>query len=81
MTKLTVTLDNHELKEGDLLKITDKVYGHKFTIGTIVRVIRIKDEKVLLDGFHDITLTCEYLDASDFWYVGLDEVKFYKEGN
>lgn len=50
---------------GDLVKIIDKLHGHKFPIGEIVRVKYLRNGKLS---------ECEYLDRHDYWHVSEEEV-------
>jgi hypothetical protein len=50
---------------GDYVKITDKLHGHRFEIGEIVKIA----------GKSSIDFTAEKLDGSTSWYVSVSEIE------
>jgi uncharacterized protein YodC (DUF2158 family) len=52
---------------GDLVKVTDKLHGHKFRIGETVRVTQLDSNGELYKA--------ENLDGSDYWFIADEEVE------
>lgn len=65
VTKAKAELEFASINEGDYVKIIDETGGHGFKIGEIVKI----KHKSSYD------FTAEYLDGSDYWYVGADEIE------
>jgi len=55
-----------QYKAGDIVEITESLYGHDFEIGDHVRLVHTSD---------NLTWRAEYLDGSDYWHIDADEFK------
>ena len=60
-----------EWKVGDLMEITGEEDGHKFEIGSIVRIEEIDHED------DELPYNCRSVSGGSLWYVNSNEAKFH----